>query len=107
MKKFKLNEFAGTGDGPVFASLFPGFLVERGGLSQYAAGERTHPEGNHVHDVPEVFWILQGSGQVEIDGVPSPFQAGDVLYVEPGEEHYLFSQGEVPLVSVWTKLRRA
>jgi mannose-6-phosphate isomerase-like protein (cupin superfamily) len=107
MKRLRLVECAGTGDGPVFAGLLPGLLVERGGLSQYVAEERTHPEGRHVHDVPEVFWILQGSGQVEIDGLLSPFQAGDVLYIDPGEDHHLISQGDVPLVSVWTKLRQA
>lgn len=107
MKKLNLADCTGRGDGPVFSELLPGFVVERGGLSMYPAGERTHPEGRHVHDVPEVFCVVQGSGQVEIDGTRSPFEAGDVIYVEPGEDHHLISEGRAPLVSVWMKLKPA
>lgn len=107
MKKLSLAELTGRRDGPVLADAVPGYLIDRGGVSQYPAGERTHPEGPHVHTVPEVFCILQGSGQVEIDGVPTPFEAGDVLLIEPGEDHHLISQGDVPLVHAWMHLRPA
>lgn len=105
MKKLSLADLAGRADGPVTSPAVPGFLIERGGLSRYAAGQRSHPEGHHVHTVPELFCILQGSGLVEIDGRHTPFEAGDVLLVEPGEDHHLISQGSVPLVSVWMHLR--
>jgi mannose-6-phosphate isomerase-like protein (cupin superfamily) len=107
MKKLNLADCTGRGDGPVFAELLPGYLIDRGGVSRYPAGERTHPEGPHVHTVPELFCILQGSGEVEIDGVATPFEAGDVLQIEVGEDHHLISRGEVPLVFAWAHLHGA
>jgi mannose-6-phosphate isomerase-like protein (cupin superfamily) len=107
MRKLSLHELAAGGDGPVVSAAVPGHVAERGGVSSYQAGQRTHPEGRHVHDVPEVFCILQGSGVVEIDGVATGFHAGDVLVIAPGEDHHLVSQGELPLVSMWLHMRPA
>src|SRR5262245_57602671 len=107
MKKLSVADLTARGNGPVVATAVPGYLIARGGLSPYEAGQRSHPEGEHTHTVPELFCILQGSGLVEIDGAHTPFEAGDVLLVEPGEDHHLISQGDVPLVSVWMHLRPA
>ncbi|MBO0871470.1 MAG: cupin domain-containing protein [Micromonosporaceae bacterium] len=85
----------------------PGYVADRGGVSRYEAGGRTHPEGRHVHEVPEVFCILQGSGVIEIDGVAGGFQTGDVLVIAPGEDHHLVSGGKLPLVCMWLHLRPA
>jgi mannose-6-phosphate isomerase-like protein (cupin superfamily) len=105
MRKLNLDDLSRGADGPVLSAAVPGYVVERGGVSRYLAGQRTHPEGRHVHDVPEVFTILQGSGVIEIDGASSPFQAGDVLVVDPGEDHHLLSTGALPLVSMWLHLQ--
>ncbi len=107
MRKLHVRDLVGTGDGPVVADAVPGFLAERGGVSVYQPGQRTHPEGYHVHEVPEMFLILQGSGQIEIDGTSTPFQAGDVFLVAAGEDHHLRSEGALPLVSMWLHLRPA
>jgi mannose-6-phosphate isomerase-like protein (cupin superfamily) len=107
MKKLSLHDLTSRADGPIMAGTAPGFVIERGGVSRYPAGQRTHPEGHHVHTVPEMFLILQGSGVMEIDGVPTPYEAGDVFLVEPGEDHHLLSQGELPLVSMWLHLEPA
>jgi mannose-6-phosphate isomerase-like protein (cupin superfamily) len=109
LRKLHLHDLAGQlpADGPIVAGAAPGYVAERGGVSVYQAGERTHPEGFHVHDVPEMFVILQGSGVIEIDGAGSPFQAGDVFIVDPGEDHHLRSEGTLPLVSMWLHLQPA
>ena len=107
MQKLSLRDLSDRADGPILAGAAPGYVIERGGVSRYLAGERTHPEGHHVHTVPEMFLILQGSGVIEIDGAPTPFEAGDVFLVEPGEDHHLVSQGELPLVSTWLHLQPA
>lgn len=104
MERFTVNNLVAGGAGPVLAGLVPGFHVERGGITRYEAGSRSHPEGHHVHTVPEVFLILQGAGVIEIDGTPAPFQAGDVFVVDPGEDHHLVSQGDLPLLSAWMHL---
>jgi hypothetical protein len=104
MKKLALTDLTGRDFGPVMSGAVPGFLLERGGITRYEAGARSHPEGDHVHTVPEVFLILQGSGTIEIDGQPTAFEAGDVFVVDPGEDHHLVSGGPVPLLSAWMHL---
>jgi mannose-6-phosphate isomerase-like protein (cupin superfamily) len=105
VKKLSLADLTPSGgDAPVLASAVPGYHLERGGITRYEAGTRSHPEGHHIHTVPEVFLILQGSGVIEIDGVGTPFRAGDVFVVEPGEDHHLVSRGTLPLLSAWMHL---
>ena len=104
MKRFDVSELVGGGAGPVVAAMAPGYQVERGGITRYEVGERSHPEGRHTHTVPEVFVIMQGSGVIEIDGSAQAFEAGDVFVVEPGEDHHLVSYGDVPLLSAWMHL---
>ncbi len=104
MHKLAIADLTGRDGGPVLSDAVPGFHIERGGITRYEAGARSHPEGDHVHVVPEVFLILQGTGVIEIDGAGTPFQAGDVLVVEPGEDHHLVSDGPLPLLSAWMHL---
>ena len=104
MKQLSLADLTGRSDGPVSVDGVPGFEIERGGITRYEAGARSHPEGRHVHTVPELFLILQGSGVIEIDGQPTVFQAGDAFLVEPGEDHHLVSQGGRALLSAWMHL---
>lgn len=93
------------------ADLLPGVLagnvVERGGITRYESGTRSHPEGHHVHEHHEVFVILQGGGFIEIDGVRTPMAAGDVFVVSPGEDHHVISAGDRPLQSAWMHVRPA
>jgi mannose-6-phosphate isomerase-like protein (cupin superfamily) len=107
MRQLTITDLTGGGTGPVLSKAVPGFHLERGGITRYEAGARSHPEGHHVHTVPEVFLILQGSGVIEVDGVPTPFQAGDVFVIDAGEDHHLVSQGELPLLSAWMHLTPA
>jgi mannose-6-phosphate isomerase-like protein (cupin superfamily) len=104
VKKLCLADLTGRGGGPVLQSAVPGYHIERGGITRYEHGARSHPEGHHVHTVPEMFVILQGTGVIEIDGAPTPFEAGDVFVVDAGEDHHLVSQGELALISAWMHL---
>lgn len=107
MKQFTLADLIVGGAGPILSQVIPGQLMERGGIPRYEYGSRSHPEGHHTHDFPEVFVIFQGSGLLEIDGVPAPFRAGDVFLVEPGEDHHVNSCRDVPLLSAWMHLQPA
>jgi quercetin dioxygenase-like cupin family protein len=45
---------------------------------------------------------------LELDGVAGTrFAAGDILIIEPGENHHLISDGDVPLVFTWMHLSAA
>jgi uncharacterized cupin superfamily protein len=108
MKKMTIEELPDGGTPATLAAIGAGWgPVERGGISRYVgAGHRTHDEpGRHVHTVPEIFTIVQGTGTVEIDGAHvDTFRAGDVLIMAPGEDHHLISDGDVPLVFTWMHL---
>jgi mannose-6-phosphate isomerase-like protein (cupin superfamily) len=104
VKILSLADLGGRGGGPVLTDAVPGYHIERGGITRYLNGERSHPEGHHIHTVPEMFVILQGTGVIEVDGAPTPFQAGDVFVIDAGEDHHLVCQGELPLISAWMHL---
>ncbi len=108
MRKVSFADLTLGGTGPVVSPAGPG-LVDRGGFRRYdEPGFRTHDEsaGPHVHTTPEIFCIFQGTGSVEIDGaLVDRFQAGDVVIIDPGEDHHLISDGDVPLVFTWMHLQ--
>jgi len=111
MKRLTLADLPDGGTPATLAAIGAGWgPVARGGISRYdGAGHRTHDEpGRHTHTVPEIFCIVQGSGTVELDGADAgAFQAGDILIMEPGEDHHLISDGTVPLVFTWMHLTPA
>ena len=61
----------------------PNFYMRRFELEP--GGRTPHHDHPWEHEV----YVLEGSGVVFGDGKESPVQPGDVVYVPPGEEHYL------------------
>lgn len=54
-----------------------------------------HEVGRHRHEGDgEVFYILSGTGKYLLDGELVDVEAGDVLFVDDGEEHYLRNTGD-------------
>jgi len=108
MRKLSVAELPDGGTPATLAAIGQGWgPVQRGGISRYDdPGHRTHPESDvHVHDVPEIFTIVQGAGVLELNGAAETrFTAGDILIIEPGENHHLVSDGDVPLVFTWMHL---
>jgi len=54
------------------------------------------PEGDDYqtpHSQDELYFVLEGSGTLEREGVRIPFKKGDALFVKAGEQHR-FSQFE-------------
>jgi mannose-6-phosphate isomerase-like protein (cupin superfamily) len=101
MKKYRISDLGPVETEHVAEALVPGQFIHHGGLSFHPVGWRTHSEGNHVHDSHEVFVILQGRGELELDGCRQPVVAGDVLVIEPGEEHYLIGDPAHPIINLW------
>jgi mannose-6-phosphate isomerase-like protein (cupin superfamily) len=107
MIKLRLNQLADATEGHILGSYLPGECLCAGGLSFKPPRLRTHsaegPLGDdrHVHEDREAFIILQGKAVMEIDGVPHPLTAGDVLIVEPGEDHHLVSDECDPCINLW------
>jgi mannose-6-phosphate isomerase-like protein (cupin superfamily) len=107
MKLLRLCDLDDVRDGHFLPEVIPGAYLNKGGLTFKAPGERTHtadgPGGadRHVHEDCEVFLILQGRAEMEIDGQRHPLSTGDVCVVEPGEDHHLIADQDDPCVSVW------
>ena len=65
-------------------------LAETAGVTinsvSFAPGGRTHW---HSHDGGQVLVVTSGAGRVyDRDGNGSPISAGDVVFIEPGVEHW-------------------
>ena len=107
MKRYRLKDLSDTTNGHFLKDLVPGEHLCKGGLGFKKRGFRTHGEKNwrgsdrHVHDDSEVFVILQGKARMEVDGVEHPLVTGDVMVIEPGEDHHLISDAEDPCVNLW------
>lgn len=62
-----------------------------------APGSATPP---HQHDCEEVVLVLEGSGEVHIDGRVIPFGPDSTLVLPPEVPHQIFSTGAGPLVTL-------
>lgn len=107
MRRYRLRDLPDVHEGHFLAGLVPGEFLRDGGLGFKPAGLRTHsgdgPSGSdrHVHSDCEVFVILQGKAVMEVDGRRVPLRTGDVLIVEPGEDHHLVADAEDPCINLW------
>ena len=66
-------------------------------------------EGGHVHKgdgaLEEIYYILEGSGVMWVDGEDVPFLAGEAIMVSPGADHGFRNTGDnkLKLLIVWGK----
>ncbi len=110
MKILRLNQLPDIKEGHFLKDLVPGKFINAGGLTFPAPGNRAHtkegPDGSdeHVHDIHEVFIILAGKATMELNGEMHPLCVGDVVIIEPGEDHHITSDTEDPSVHNWLRL---
>jgi len=102
MKKIRLNQLKGDVGSTVFGDLVSGRKVVRGGVHVFKPGEVAHADQErHVHEIEEIFIVLQGQGRLPVEGEVHDAKTGDVIIIEPGENHHMGSSEEDPLVIVW------
>ncbi len=108
MKRYRLQDLSDIREGHIFREVLPGDFLALGGLGFKKPGQRTHtndgPGGTdcHVHaDDREAFVILQGKAVMEVDGIRHPLVPGDIVVIEPGEDHHLISDTDDPCVNLW------
>jgi mannose-6-phosphate isomerase-like protein (cupin superfamily) len=103
MKRYRFADLKDIRDGHFLKGIVPGDFIHVGGLGFKKPGERSHAaEGHaHVHDDCEVFVILQGKGEMEINGRRHPVTTGDIIVVEPGEDHHLIADLDDPCINLW------
>ena len=54
--------------------------------------------GNHMHEgEEEIYYIIEGNGIIQDNGVEIPIGKGDVIYTKSGESHGMINTGTEPL----------
>lgn len=76
-------------------------------LTRHSLAEIRHPPGTasqeHFHtEAEEVYFVLEGQGQIRIDGKTQDIGAGDVVVITPGQRHKVWPRGETELVMLVT-----
>lgn len=89
----------------ILAQYFGSMPMTECGMKRFKPGEKAHDTA-HTHNVNEVLIFLQGKGEVPIDGTVYPLRTGDVVIVEPGEDHRTQSSVDDPLVCAWFLMER-
>lgn len=108
MRRYRIGTLPEVREGHFLREALPGKYLCKGGLGFKAPGQRTHtndgPGGadRHVHaEDCEAFVILQGRGWMEVNGKRHPVSTGDILVIEPGEDHHLVADEDDPCVNLW------
>ena len=102
MKIHRLSALPASRASHVFGGIVPGAFISMGGISFHAPGDLAHAdEARHVHDSEEIFVILQGKAVVHFDGGDQPVRAGDVMVIDPDENHHLQSDRDDPCIVIW------
>lgn len=70
----------------------------RGGWYHLAAGASNPPD---VHTVDEIYFITEGSAEIELDGERQRLEPGDTVLVPAGCHHQIHNDGDRELVLVF------
>jgi mannose-6-phosphate isomerase-like protein (cupin superfamily) len=62
-----------------------------------APGSATPP---HQHDCEEVVLVVEGSGELHLDGKVIPFGPDTTLVLPPNRPHQIFNTGNVPMKTI-------
>ena len=79
-----------------------GFPERSGGSVKHSFAYDVIPPGcsSKLHYHPqdeETYYILKGSGNIVIDGKEHTVKPGDTIFIQPPEQHQIFSTGETDL----------
>lgn len=73
--------------------------------AKFTTGMSVYPNGKgaplHTHNCDEQVTLLEGVGEVEIDGVVTPLVPYDSTYIEAGKVHAFRNTGEAPMRILW------
>ncbi len=58
-------------------------------------------QASEAHDVPEVHYVISGSGVLFEDGREIPIRDGDAILTPPGQRHVMWSTTEAPMATVY------
>lgn len=100
MRRYRFDQLPKPTGNHFASGIVPGKRIAGGGLNFHAKGQRTHAaEERHVHEHEEVFFFVQGKAVLELDAQRVPVQAGDVIVIEPWENHHIVADAENPTIN--------
>lgn len=101
MRRYHVHDLGATGTEHIASSLVRGRRVSLGGVAIHSPGQRNHAPGEHRHEDEEILCFVAGRGVVHTADGPIAVTAGDVLAVDPWEEHDIEASTEAPTISCW------
>ncbi|MDE1150524.1 MAG: cupin domain-containing protein [Azospirillaceae bacterium] len=73
--------------------------------AQFTTGMSCYPKGQgapmHSHNCDEQVTLLEGQGEVEIDGVVTPLVPFDTTYITANRMHCFRNTGDAPMRILW------
>jgi mannose-6-phosphate isomerase-like protein (cupin superfamily) len=64
------------------------FLDESGGVASLHIVDISMDARKHYHKrLTEIYYVLEGNGEIELDGQRHPVQPGDAILIKPGCRH--------------------
>lgn len=77
------------------------FAPDKEGVDELTFSHAILPVGGqtdyHLHDRPELIYVVSGNGICVHEGTKTPIQEDVVLWVPAGESHQIVNSGETPL----------
>jgi len=64
-------------------------------ISEIAPGTRAHPP--HAHEGVEAFYVLEGSGVIEMEGETIQVESNQAVILDADRMHGLINTGNVPM----------
>ncbi|MHA1733280.1 MAG: cupin domain-containing protein [Promethearchaeota archaeon] len=68
------------------------------GVIRFTAGQQMGPHGHN--ETEEIFFILEGEGDLIVNDEPHPYRPGDAFYLEPKEKHDVKAKTETRMVFI-------
>ena len=56
----------------------------------------------HRHDQEEVYFVIEGRGEICVDRERSEISSGQAVYLPPGKFHQLTNTGDAPMIMIYT-----
>lgn len=73
--------------------------------AKFTTGMSVYPKGEgapmHCHNCDEQVTLLEGVGEVEIDGVVTPLVPYDSTYIQANRQHCFRNRGDGPMRILW------
>jgi mannose-6-phosphate isomerase-like protein (cupin superfamily) len=93
MNKFTEIELKGISQSWIVDTLDPDRLHLH--ITEVPAGARPHSA--HAHEGAEAFYVLEGSGEVEMEGETVPVATNQVVILDATRMHGLVNTGSTPM----------